>query len=55
MIQPDGRVVVDTLDFDCEDSVWRICLGWPDAVEIRMAKSQGYRVFRARVDVHELK
>jgi len=51
MFYPDGRILIDTRDFESEADVWRIVLGWPDGVEIERAKSDGYKVIRAHVSI----
>lgn len=51
MIDPDGRVLIDTRDFQSEADVWQIVLGWPHQDEIEYAKQNGWRVFRAEVQI----
>ena len=53
MLQPDGRVLIDSREFLSEQSVWETVLGWPDKSEVEEAKKLGYRVVRARVIVEE--
>lgn len=52
MQQPDGRILIDTREFQREEDVWQIVLGWPDKSEVEDAKRLGYRVFWAQVSVY---
>jgi hypothetical protein len=54
MIDPEGRVLVDSRDFKSAEDVWRIVLGWPTLEEVRGAKRAGWKVLRARVTVEPI-
>ena len=49
LVWPDGRIVVDTNAGGSQDSAWRIGLGWPDAIEIQHAKSNGVRCVPVKI------
>jgi hypothetical protein len=42
VVWPDGRILADST-FKDEAHAWQIALGWPDDVEIEIAKRQGCR------------
>lgn len=48
IVWPDGRILADST-FKDEDHAWQIALGWPDDVEIEMAKRQGYAALQVTV------